>query len=469
MANATPRTLIDKIIDAHALVQADGQVLLYLDRVIVSDTARPSYQLLQAAGHGIRRPAQVLYVADHYTPSSPTALEAIPDADIRRALAETDAFSRAEGVNRLPWGHPLRGIQHSVAVEQGFALPGLAVAATDSHTLTQGAVGALALSISADIVHALATQTVWITRPAAMRITLAGSAGSGVHAKDVALALLAQIGRGGAGGMAIEFAGDYVRSLSIAGRMTLCNLATELGARVAVVAPDAETLAVLEGTRFAPKGADWAVFADGIGDLASDPDTSWDREVTLDAATVAPMVSWGTSPSHVAPITGHVPDPTAETDPTRRAHLEQSLDYMGLKPGMSLEELAIDQVFIGSCANGSLEDLEAAGTILGGRRVKVPTLIVPGSNQVRQAAEASGLADTLRASGAVLGESGCSMCNAMNGDVVPPRHRAASTTNRNHIGRQGPGSRTHILSPAMAAAAAVTGRLTDVRKLGSLP
>ncbi|MPR10343.1 3-isopropylmalate dehydratase large subunit [Microvirga tunisiensis] len=464
-----PRTLVEKIIDAHTITMRPGRSLIYLDRIITADTSRPIYQLLESSGHRVRRPNQTLFIPDHYTPSRGMSPLDAADPESWRAIVETQDYSSREGLQMFPMGDPRRGIQHTVSIEHGFALPGLTVAATDSHTLTQGAVGAIALSISADMVHALATQTLWLKIPGQMRIVLEGRCKPGVTAKDVALLLLARLGPRGAAGMAVEYCGSHVRALGIGGRMTLCNLATELGARAAIIAPDDITYDALAGATFAPKDAAWDQFRAERLQLRSDEDASWSRSVTLDVGEVAPMVSWGTSPAQAVPVTGHVPDPRNEPDPLRRSKMTEALSYMGLVPGTEIRDLQIDQVFIGSCANGHIQDLKEAAAILKGRRVRVPTLVVPGSGHVGAEAEALGLVDTFRAAGAVWGESGCSMCNSMNGDIVRPGLRCASTSNRNHMGRQGPGSRTHLVSPAMAAAAAVAGRFHDIRDLSELP
>jgi len=464
-----PRTLVEKIIDAHTIRRFAGRSLLYLDRIVTADTSRSIFHLLEAGGYKVHRPRQVLYIPDHFTPSKGRRLDDVPDPDIRQVIADTEAFSRNAGLRMFPMGDARRGIQHSVSIEQGFALPGLTVAAADSHTLTQGAVGALALSISADMVHALATQTIWLKSPEQMRIELHGRTGRGVSAKDVMLTLLARLGARGAAGKAVEFCGSYVEALGMGGRMTLCNLATELGARAAVVAPDDITFGAVASPSFAPEGDEWKTFQAAATSLRSDADATWSSSVSLDVAEAEPMVSWGTSPADVLPIGGRIPDPQREPDVARRGRMETSLAYMGLTPGTPLRGLAVDQVFIGSCGNAHIEDLQTAATLLERRKVRVPTLVIPGSGAVKAEAEARGLADIFRAAGALWGESGCSLCNAMNGDVVGEGKRCASTGNRNHIGRQGKNARTHVLSPAMAAAAAVTGRLIDVREFPGEP
>jgi 3-isopropylmalate/(R)-2-methylmalate dehydratase large subunit len=353
-----------------------------------------------------------------------------------------------------------------VSVEQAYAQPGITLVAADSHTSTQGAVGALAFSIGSDLPHALATQCVWLKRPRMLRIDLGGRLSAGVTAKDVALALMVEVGANGALGHAVEYAGSFTRALSIEGRMTLCNMTAEMGGLIGIIGPDSTTFEYLHGRPFAPAGRHWDQALAFWASLPSDAGAVFDRDVTLDVSGVEPMVTWGNSPENAVPITGVVPDPAGARDPERRAQMAKSLEYMGLQPATRMTEIAIDQVFIGSCTNSRIEDLRAAAQVLRNRKVAVPTLVVPGSGLVKSQAEAEGLDAVFRTAGASWGESGCSMCVSMNGDTVPAGARCASTSNRNHVGRQGRGSRTHLLSPPMAAAAAVAGRLADVRKLG---
>ena len=458
------RSIVDKIFDAHSIHDDSGRTLIYVDRVIAADTALPAFKALERSGRGVRRPSQALHIPDHFTPSSGRTLDHVADDEMRAFISGTAAAARREGVPVFALGDQRRGIQHIVSTEQAYAQPGIVLAATDSHTPTQGAVGALAFSIGTDLEHALATQCVWLKRPQAMRITLDGRLARNVTAKDVALAIVARIGSRGASGLAIEYSGTFIRDLSIEGRMTLCNLSVETGARFAIVAPDDTTFDYLRGRPYAPSARHWDQAVLFWRSLASDRDAQFVRELALDVSTIEPMVTWGNNTDNAIPITGRVPDPDRETVPERRAQIRKSLDYMGLAPSTPASEIEIDQVFIGSCANSTLEDLRAAARLMNGRKVVVPTLVVPGSGLVKAQAEAEGLAAIFADSGARWGEPGCSMCNSMNGDVVRPGVRCASTANRNHIGRQGPGSRTHLVSPLTAAAAAVVGRLTDVRQ-----
>jgi len=361
-----------------------------------------------------------------------------------------------------------QGIVHVVGPEQGITQPGMLLACGDSHTSTHGALGALAFGMGAsDILHIMATQTIWQRKAKTLRISVEGTLPRGVTAKDVILAIIAEIGANGAVGHVIEFAGSTVRSMSIEERLTVCNMAIEAGARSGMVAPDDTTYNYLNGRPFAPKGAQWDKALAYWRSLPSDPNAVFDREITLNAFDLAPMVTWGNSPEDALPVHGRVPDPASETNPERRAYMLRTLEYMGLTPGMPLTDLLVDQVFIGSCANARIEDLRAAAVIARRGRAVVPTLVVPGSTPVKLAAEAEGLDRIFRDAGFIWGESGCSMCVGMNGDLVSANRRCASTSNRNFVGRQGKGSRTHLMSPAMAAAAALTGHITDVRTLGA--
>jgi 3-isopropylmalate/(R)-2-methylmalate dehydratase large subunit len=332
---------------------------------------------------------------------------------------------------------------------------------------TQGAVGALAFSVSTDLAHVLATQCIWLKTPGTMRVGLEGSLSAWVTAKDVAMATIAAIGSAGAAGLAVEYAGGFIRGLSMEGRMTICNMAVEMGARLAIMAPDETTFSYLRGRPFAPSERHWDRAVAYWRSLASDPDAAFDREVTIDVSAIEPMVTWGNNAENAVPINGTVPDPALEPRPDRRAQMMKSLQYMGLTPAMRMTDIAIDQVFIGSCTNARIEDLRAAAQLLRGRKVAVPTLVVPGSGQVKAQAAAEGLDGVFIGAGATWGEPGCSMCSSMNGDLVAPGARCASTSNRNHMGRQGVGSRTHLVSPPMAAAAATAGRLVDVRTMGA--
>ena len=353
-----------------------------------------------------------------------------------------------------------------VGPEQGLSQPGMIMVCGDSHTATHGALGALAFGVGAsEVAHVLATQTLWQGKPKSMRINVDGALAPGVHAKDVILAIIARIGTAGGSGHVIEYAGSTIRALSIEGRLTICNMSIEAGARAGMVAPDDTTFAYLNGRPFAPKGAAWDKALAAWRTLPSDADAAFDREVDLDAAEIAPMVTWGTSPEAAAPITARVPDPAEAPDATRRDNMERALAYMDLKPGTPLADIAIDRVFLGSCTNSRIEDLRVAAKLADGRRAVIAAMVVPGSGLVKAQAEAEGLDAIFKRAGFEWREAGCSMCVGMNGDLVAPWERCASTSNRNFVGRQGKGARTHLVSPAMAVAAAVTGKLTDVRQM----
>ena len=450
-----PRTLFDKLWDAHVIVtRVDGEALLWVDRHFVHEGSHHAFRMLDAKGRPVAEPDLTFGIADHYVPTR--GRPAIADPEIAGMVARLGANTARHGVRLFGLEHAGQGIVHVVGPEQGLTLPGLLIVCGDSHTSTHGAFGAFAFGIGAsEVAHVLMTQTLWQRKPKRMRIEVTGRLGPHVSAKDLALAVIAAIGADGARGHALEYAGPTVAALSMEGRLTLCNMAIEAGARCAVIAPDETTFAYLAGRPFAPQGAAWeAALTDWHG-LVSDPDAVYDRSLTVDGDTIAPFVTWGTSPEEAGPVTGHVPvDADAAT-----------LAYMGLSAGMPLAAIAIDQVFIGSCTNARIEDLRAAAAVLRGRRAVVPGLVSPGSSLVKRQAEAEGLDRIVRDAGLEWADSGCSMCVGMNGDRVPSGQRCASTTNRNFRGRQGPGARTHLMSPAMVAAAAVTGRLTDVRAL----
>jgi 3-isopropylmalate/(R)-2-methylmalate dehydratase large subunit len=460
------QTIVQKILDAHRVHDEGGRSLLYVDRLIVADTALPAFKTLSTLGLRVRKPSQALLISDHYAPSSGPTLEDVVDVERRDLIRLTEGTARGLGIETIGIGDPRRGIQHVVAVEQAYAQPGITLVAVDSHTSTEGAVGALTFSIGSDLPHVLATQCLWLKMPRMMRIDLNGGLPRGVTAKDVALALMDKVGSDGALGHAIEYAGNFIRRLSMEGRMTICNMAVEMGGLIGIVAPDETTFSYLRGRPFAPSGGEWDAAVAFWKTLPSDDGAVFDRVVSLDTTDIAPMVTWGNSPADVVPIIGVVPDPADETNPERRAHMMSSLAYMGLQPGVRMRDITIDQVFIGSCTNSRIEDLREAAKILRGQKVAVPTLVVPGSGLVKAQAAAEGLDAIFLSAGARWGEAGCSMCVAMNGDTVPAGMRCASTSNRNHVGRQGRGSRTHLMSPAMAAAAAVSGHLRDVRELG---
>jgi 3-isopropylmalate/(R)-2-methylmalate dehydratase large subunit len=461
-----PRTLLDKLWDAHAiLTRADGETLLWIDRHFVHEGSHHAFGKLHARGAKVARPDLTFGVADHYIPSRNRHL---PPADPAIAtMMERLARNTADNNVRLfgP-GDPNQGIVHVVGPELGLTLPGLSIVCGDSHTSTHGAYGALAFGIGAsDVAHVLATQTLWQRKPRRMRVRVEGSLGFGMFAKDVALAVIKRLEADGAQGHAIEYTGSVVRGLSMQGRLTLCNLSIECGARSGLVAPDETTFADLRGRAYAPVTALWEQAEAAWRALPSDSDAVFDREVVIDGSEIAPLVSWGTNPEDVLAITDLVPDPAGVADAGRASHIAEAIAYMGLRPGQPLREISVDRVFIGSCTNSRIEDLRLAAAVLAGRRAKVPGLVSPGSSQIKVQAEQEGLARIFVEAGLEWVESGCSMCVGMNGDLLRPGERCASTTNRNFKGRQGPGSRTHLMSPVMVAAAAVAGHLEDAREL----
>jgi 3-isopropylmalate/(R)-2-methylmalate dehydratase large subunit len=455
---AGPATLVDKIWSAHAIVEREGRTLIAIDRHFVHEGSHHGFAQVRARGARLARPDLTFGFADHYAPTRPASAAGAPEAMemVRRLSVNATEY----GVECFTLGDPRRGIVHVAAPELGLSLPGLAIVCGDSHTSTHGAFGAYAFGIGAsEVAHVMLTQALWQKRPKRMRITVEGALFPGVGAKDIALSIISRMGADGAQGHAIEYAGAAVRGLEMAGRMTLCNLSIECGARLGLIAPDETTFAYLKGRPFAPKGEEFERAVADWRALNSDEDAEFDREVALEAREIAPVVTWGVSPDQAAPITGFVPAPEG----AKAEAMRDALAYMDLKPGQRLTDIAIDRVFIGSCANSRIEDLRAAAAVLGGRRAKVPGLVSPGSMAVKQQAEQEGLDAIFRAAGLEWVDAGCSMCVGMNGDLVPAGERCASTTNRNFKGRQGQGSRTHLMSPAMAAAAAVTGRLADVR------
>ncbi len=466
----TAETLYDRIWRMHRVRDvAPGTALIYIDRHLVHEVTSPqAFEALREAGRTVRRPDATLAVPDHNVPTTRERTR-IADPLSRRQLQALVENCTHFGVPLIAIDDPRQGIVHVIGPEQGLTQPGMTIVCGDSHTSTHGAFGALAFGIgTSEVEHVLATQTLALKKARNMRVRIEGALPFGVTAKDMALAVIGRIGAGGATGHVIEYAGDAVRRLSMEGRMTLCNMSIEAGGRAGLVAPDETTFSWLAGRPLAPSGAMWERAVASWRTLASDEDAVFDREVTIEAGGIAPQVTWGTSPEQVAAIDGRVPDPKDFDDPAGRAAAEAALAYMDLRPGTPLEEIEIDQVFIGSCTNSRIEDLRAAAAVLKGRR-RAPrvkrVLVVPGSGLVRRQAEAEGLDRIFIEAGCEWREAGCSMCLAMNPDRVPPGERCASTSNRNFVGRQGPGARTHLLSPAMAAAAAVTGRLTDVRRL----
>lgn len=446
-----PKGTVAKIWEAHRVMAQDGSDLLFIDRHYLHEGSHHAFARLREAGRRIRHPELTFGVADHYVPSNPDRA-----ADVSATMVERlDRNARDFGIDSFGLGDPRRGIVHVAMPEQGLSLPGTTIVCGDSHTATHGALGAFAFGIGAsEVAHVLATQTLWQRPVPVMRIRVTGRLPEGTTAKDLALAIIWRIGTGGATGHAVEYHGEAIEALSMEGRMTLCNMTIEMGARSGLIPPDGVTLDWLRGRPMAPQGAAWEAAAAEWLALRPDPGATYDREMELDAAEVAPMVTWGTSPEHVAPVDAAVPD---DADP-------DALGYMGLAAGTEMTGIAIDRAFIGSCTNGRLSDLRAAASVLRGRRVAVPLLVSPGSEDVARQAGAEGLAELFRAAGAEWGASGCSLCVSMNGDMVAPGERCASTSNRNFRGRQGPGARTHLMSPQMVAAAAVAGRISDARR-----
>ncbi|HKQ27750.1 MAG TPA: 3-isopropylmalate dehydratase large subunit [Burkholderiales bacterium] len=449
------KTLYEKIWEAHTILEGDdGQTLLHVARHLAHDGSSHAFEFLKDRGLAVRRPDQVFATPDHGVSTQSHDVGAIADGDQRRVVELLTQNTKKFGIVHFALNDERQGIVHVVGPEQGITQPGIVLLCGDSHTSTHGALGALAFGAGAsEITHVLATQTTWQRRAKTMRVSVEGKLPFGVTAKDVILAIIAKIGANGAAGHVIEYAGSTIRAMSI-----------EAGARAGMIAPDETTYAYLKGRPYSPKGAQWDKALAYWRTLPSDPGARFDQEVSLDAGDLAPMVTWGNSPEDARPVTAAVPDPQAEPDAERRAYLVRTLDYMGLTPGMALTDIKVDQVFIGSCTNARIEDLRAASEVAKRGKAVVPALVVPGSTQVKLAAEAEGLDRIFRDAGFEWRESGCSMCVGMNGDLVGAGKRCASTSNRNFVGRQGKGSRTHLLSPAMAAAAALTGRITDVRK-----
>ena len=465
-----PRTLYDKIWDTHLVHESeDGTCLIYIDRHLVHEVTSPqAFEGLRLSGRRVRRPDATLAVPDHNVPTKARAL-GIADPESRIQVETLRANAAEFGIEIFDMEDTRQGIVHIIGPEQGFTQPGMTIVCGDSHTATHGAFGAFALGIgTSEVEHVLATQTLIQKKSKNMLVRVDGALPPGVTAKDVTLSIIGKTGTAGGTGHVIEYAGEVIRSLSLEGRMTLCNMAIEGGARAGLVAPDEKTFAYVEGRPKAPKGGAWEMALTHWKTLNSDPGAVYDKTVILDATEIIPVVTWGTSPEDVLPITGAVPHPDSFGDEGKRASARRSLEYMGLEPGTALCDIAIDKVFIGSCTNARIEDLREVARIVQGRRVAdgVEAMVVPGSGLVRAQAENEGIADTLTEAGFDWREPGCSMCLAMNADRLQPGERCASTSNRNFEGRQGRGGRTHLMSPAMAAAAAVTGRLSDVRELG---
>ena len=471
-----PRTLYEKIWDSHVVERLDdGTCLIYIDRHLVHEVTSPqAFEALRLAGRKVRRPDLTLAVPDHNLPTTARVAAdgsrlPIEDAQSAAQLAALERNAPSFGIDYIDAVAPEQGIVHVVGPEQGFSLPGATIVCGDSHTAAHGGVGALAFGIgTSEVEHVLATQTLQLRQSKSMEIRVEGTLGPGVTPKDLILHIIGVIGTAGGTGHVIEYRGRVFEEMSVEGRLTVCNMSIEGGARAGLIAPDDKVFAYLEGKPYAPKGQDWNRAVKWWRSLATDEGATFDKSIVIDAADVEPTVSWGTSPEDVVPVGGRVPSPDSFADPSKQEAARKSLDYMGLAPETPIEDIAVENIFIGSCTNSRIEDLRAAAEVLNGR-TKAPSvrwaIVVPGSGLVKRQAEAEGLDRIFTNAGFEWREPGCSACLAMNPDKVPPGERCASTSNRNFVGRQGPGARTHLVSPAMAAAAAVTGRLTDVRKL----
>ncbi|MBT6442174.1 MAG: 3-isopropylmalate dehydratase large subunit [Alphaproteobacteria bacterium] len=465
---AQPRSLFKKIWDRHSITTNEaGQSLLFIDRHFCHELSFHAFNMLHGNNRTVRHPERTFAIPDHYTPTTGLNDTDYVDADTQALVQNLISNAERNKLNLFGLGDERRGIIHVVGPEQGITQPGTIIVCGDSHTSTHGALGALAFGIGAsDVSHVLATQTLWQPKPKSMRVTVTGKRPTGVTAKDVILTIIGHIGAAGGTGHVIEYAGSAIQELSVDERLTVCNMSIEAGARAGMIAPDDTTYNYLRGRPFAPQGNDWEQAEEFWRSLPTDEGATFDREETLDATSIEPMVTWGTSPEDVLPVGASIPDPASETDPKRQDALHRKMDYMGLIPGQPISDIKVDRVFIGSCTNSRIEDLRDAANILNGRTARIPAIIVPGSGLIRAQAEQEGLDKVFEAAGVEWRPAaGCSMCIGVNGDFVKNEERCASTSNRNFEGRQGRGARTHLVSPAMAAAAAVTGHFTDVRKM----
>jgi 3-isopropylmalate/(R)-2-methylmalate dehydratase large subunit len=467
------KTLLDRIWEEHVIVSnPQAEELLWVDLNLVHEGGTfMAFDQMRLEKRRVRKPLQTLAVTDHYLPSlhRSAGVEAIANPEIRNVVQWLAQNTQEFGIEHIGPDDPRQGITHVIAPELGLSLPGLLITCCDSHTATQGAMGCLAMPIgqSNQLRHVLATQTIWQKKPRQMRITLEGTPGAYVSAKDIVLYIISKLGIGGAVGHAIEYAGPLVRALSIEARLTLCNMSIEAGARMGIIAPDDTTFEYLAGRAYAPKAALWEEAVGYWRSLHTGEEAVFDKEFRFNVSGLAPMVSWGTSPEDCSPVSECVPDPSTVSDPEKRARLDRALHYMQLEPGRQLSSIPIDRVFIGSCTNARIEDLRVAAQVVAHKSVVIPSIVVPGSTAVKKQAEAEGLDQIFLKAGFEWRDSSCSMCGGSNGDIVPPGMRSASTTNRNFEGRQGIGALTHIMSPAMAAAAAIAGCLTDVRQWGA--
>ena len=465
-------TLFDKVWDSHIVAQEEDETLLYVDRCLIHEGSRHTFDTLHERGLSVAHPEKVFAFSDHYIPTDPQArtlgVASIPDPEIRNMvellIRNTDEYK----ISRFGWGDDRQGILHVAGPELGLSQPGIVLVGADSHTSTHGACGNLSFGIGAsETTHVVATQTIWQRRPDTFRIRIDGSLGFGVTAKDIILAIIAKIGIGGAIGYAIEYGGSTVARMTMNERMTICNMSIEAGAKAGMIAPDDTTYEFIANRPFAPKGQAWDEALRYWRTLSSEPEAKFDKEVEIDAARVVPMVTWGTNPEQALPITERVPNPERESNVERRTEYSNALSYMGLAPGIPLTDIAVDRVFIGSCTNSRIDDIRAAAAVAKLGRAVVPAWVVPGSESVKRQAEAEGLDRIFTEAGFEWRAAGCSLCTALNGDQLKPGERCGSTSNRNFQGRQGPGGRTHLMSPAMAAAAALAGHLVDVREFAA--
>ena len=461
--------MFEKIWREHQIIErADGQTLLFVDCHLIHEGSATAFQVLNERGLRVRAPSRTFGSPDHYVPTDSRSVTQISDAERRSRVESLTRNTENAGITLFGLNDRRHGIVHVIGPEQGLSQPGMLIVCGDSHTSTHGALGALAFGIgSTEVAHVLATQTLWQRKPATMRVTVDHRLGYGVTAKDLSLAMIAELGTAGATGHIIEYAGSAISALSMEGRLTVCNMTIEAGARAGMIAPDDLTSEYLRSRAYVPAGDAWEKAIGRWRVLRSDPGAKFDREIRFDAAQIEPMVTWGTSPQHALPINGRVPDPARIQDSSQREAMARAISYMDLRPGTALADIKVDRVFIGSCTNSRIEDLRSAAAVIKGHRVKahVQAWVVPGSGLVKAEAEQEGLDRIFREAGFQWREAGCSMCLGTNGEIVAPGQRCASTSNRNFIGRQGPGARTHLMSPIMAAAAAITGHLVDVRQV----
>ncbi|MDH3700110.1 MAG: 3-isopropylmalate dehydratase large subunit [Alphaproteobacteria bacterium] len=462
------QTMFEKIWQQHVIAEEEDEALLYVDRCLIHEGSRHTFDQMDEEGRSPVEPDKVFAFSDHYaqTTGRDQGLGAISDPKIRGMIELLTKNTKKHGIRHFDIGDPDQGILHVVGPEQGITIPGILLIGADSHTATHGALGNLSFGAgSSEVYHVVVTQTLWQRKPRSMRITIDGTLPFGVASKDLILAIIAKIGHGGAAGHVIEYAGSAVDAMTIEQRMTVCNMSIEAGGRAGMMAPDDKVLDYVHGRPYTPAGADWDQAVEYWRTLPTDDGALFDTEVSLNASELTPMVTWGTNPEHTLPITGRAPSPEDAGTEADKREIAAALEYMDIKPGMPLDKIAVNRVFIGSCTNGRIEDLRAAAEVAGLGKAKVPAWIVPGSGAVKRQAEAEGLDKVFTAAGFEWRDPGCSLCTAINGDILQPGERCASTSNRNFKGRQGLGSRTHLVSPAMAAAAAITGTLTDVRNL----